>query len=157
MMTLDDMVEKQNEVKKQLREEGKAALLAESQAIFTQFPYVSEILFTAYAPYFNDGDACIFHIHDIAARCDGDPITHQAADGLTGEDEDEDSEDEDEDDMGYWDLVDQDREPALQKALNNLYKKLSSIEDFVRDCITEDGIVVLHRAGTITIDEYSHD
>lgn len=51
---------------KALREEAKSSIKSAFKDFFDKHPQVEQIVWTQYAPYFNDGDACIFRVHDFS-------------------------------------------------------------------------------------------
>ena len=63
MFSLED-IEKFQEVianyKKEVREKGEGILLARLSQMFVDYPTLTKIVFTAFVPYFNDGDECVF-------------------------------------------------------------------------------------------------
>ncbi len=75
-----------NEERKTLVRE---ALKEGFDAVFEAFPEVKSISWTQYAPYFNDGDACVFHVHDYNIN-------------LFKDHNDEDDDDYYDDDYGNW-------------------------------------------------------
>jgi len=50
-----------------LRKEGEAAVKDAFKDIFDKFPELEMIWWTQYTPYFNDGDTCVFRVHDFYA------------------------------------------------------------------------------------------
>src|ERR1044072_2458439 len=54
--------EKQEKLKKELKDLGETYFKQMSRQIFTDFPVVSKFGWTQYTPYFNDGDECVFGI-----------------------------------------------------------------------------------------------
>lgn len=46
-------------------EKGTRAVKQEILSIFDEFPHVKKIAWKQYTPYFNDGDPCVFAIHEI--------------------------------------------------------------------------------------------
>lgn len=66
--TLNDLVEKH----KKYQEEAKALLITEVKRIFKdlleEYKEIESLQWKQYAPVFNDGDPCIFSIHDIGVR-----------------------------------------------------------------------------------------
>lgn len=55
---------KMEEAKKQLREEGKVLFREMCEEIFKKHDHVKAISWRQYTPYFNDGDACTFSVHE---------------------------------------------------------------------------------------------
>jgi hypothetical protein len=42
------------------------------QPFLAKYPEVDNVYFTAYTPYFNDGDPCQYNVHDLYYTVDGD-------------------------------------------------------------------------------------
>lgn len=67
----EKFVEKFGKVKDDFIAQGKTALEASFKEIFDKHPELLAITWVQYTPYFNDGDACIFSIGEIAAFVKG--------------------------------------------------------------------------------------
>lgn len=63
-MNIEDIVNQLNEAKRAMQEHGEAALKTAFKEFFDACPAVKEVAWTQYAPYFNDGDACEFTVHE---------------------------------------------------------------------------------------------
>ncbi len=68
MNKLNILVEKIADLKKAMRDQGKAALQEAFQEFFAKHPEASAIVWTQYTPYFNDGDACIFRLGGLELK-----------------------------------------------------------------------------------------
>lgn len=53
-----------NALKKKYLETGKEHFTIAMKEFFELYPFVSKIQWCQYTPYFNDGDECIFSVHD---------------------------------------------------------------------------------------------
>lgn len=81
-----------------LREEAKVAIKEEFKNFFAKHPQVESIVWTQYAPYFNDGDACVFRVHEFSFKGTlGEVKTGSSSE--ENEDEDDDWDDDEEDDL----------------------------------------------------------
>lgn len=52
-----------NELKKQVQKELQAEFSGALTELFDAYPFVKSLSFTAYTPYFNDGDTCEYNVH----------------------------------------------------------------------------------------------
>jgi hypothetical protein len=75
-MALQTMIEKLNEAKKayeaQLAELGKQGQKAVADFLAPLIPPGYKLMWTQYTPYFNDGEACHFGVHDAYLVKDGE-------------------------------------------------------------------------------------
>ena len=60
------ILEKARELKAQLQEQLKSEMTKIFPAFWEQNPDIKSIVWTQYAPYFNDGDPCIFSVREVA-------------------------------------------------------------------------------------------
>jgi hypothetical protein len=65
-------LEELNELKRQYQEKAQAAIKAEFRTFFEQYPDITSVVWTQYTPYFNDGDECIFGMHEMEFKNDGE-------------------------------------------------------------------------------------
>ena len=52
-----------NELKKQVQKELQAEFTGALTELFDAYPFVKSLSFTAYTPFFNDGDTCEYNVH----------------------------------------------------------------------------------------------
>jgi hypothetical protein len=52
-----------NELKKQVQKELQAEFSGALTELFDAYPFVKSVSFTAYTPFFNDGDTCEYNVH----------------------------------------------------------------------------------------------
>lgn len=64
------IVQKVNELKAMMQDQGKAALSEAFQDFFNKHPGITSIAWVQYTPHFNDGDACTFGVREFEARGD---------------------------------------------------------------------------------------
>lgn len=55
--------ERINELKKQMQKELQAEFTGALTELFDAYPFVKSVSFTAYQPFFNDGDTCEYNVH----------------------------------------------------------------------------------------------
>lgn len=70
MSTLMDLAKKRDELQALVRAEGEGAVKEAMLEFFAKHPEVQALGWTQYTPYFNDGDECIFGVHDMHIRLD---------------------------------------------------------------------------------------
>lgn len=64
MTTIKELKARFAELNKIAETEGKKAMEDEFRVFFDENPGITAIAWTQYAPAFNDGDACIFSVHE---------------------------------------------------------------------------------------------
>jgi hypothetical protein len=70
-MTLSELKTNLESVQDQVRTYGKDALLGAFRDFFEKNPDIAALKWSQYTPYFNDGDSCIFSVHDFSFRMKG--------------------------------------------------------------------------------------
>lgn len=105
-------IEAYEKLKKEMEENAIAVISSKFQEVFERHPEVKAIVWTQYAPYFNDGDPCEFSVHELNFKLTEE---RKRVLGLSTEDED--------DDWNYWesDISYKDMSPVAesQTALNH--------------------------------------
>lgn len=71
--TIKDFTELYENLTSQLKQKGTEKLKAVFKLFWEKNPEVKTISWTQYAPYFNDGDACIFGVNEIYFSNSEDP------------------------------------------------------------------------------------
>lgn len=181
MQKLNEIAKRLEDAKAFMKATGKEALQEAFTEFFNKHPEATAIVWTQYVPYFNDGDPCVFSVHEAELKVD---VSQMAPDVkvLLGYDEEED-----EDDYGYgygeqcagnvltslgnvdstcnWDLCARknvsrrklsDSEQSLLDDYCQLSKCLQSLEDLLQAVIGDDCLVRVTRDG-IETEDYSHD
>lgn len=69
--TLQNLIEKQAQIRKEMQEHGKAALKEAFKVFFDENPTCEAIRWRQYTPYFNDGEACVFRVGEAYVRMEG--------------------------------------------------------------------------------------
>jgi hypothetical protein len=120
-------------MREELSNEFKTQFKTISTEIFSKYPEILKFGWTQYTPYFNDGDACVFHYNDMYVCTDP-----ETADGSVYD----------------WDDM---------YSLKNKYpevaefeKVLSSSEDILLAMFGDHVQVTVTSAG-IDVDEYEHE
>jgi predicted nuclease of predicted toxin-antitoxin system len=60
----DDLVAGVEAARQKVRTAGKAAVAALFKSFFAEYPKVKAVGWEQYAPHFNDGDPCVFRVHE---------------------------------------------------------------------------------------------
>lgn len=74
-----------NELKKQVKKELQAEFTEALAELFDAYPFVKSLSFTAYTPYFNDGDECTYCVNHDYCKINGfdeDDDDEEGEDGL---------------------------------------------------------------------------
>jgi hypothetical protein len=144
---------------KEMQNNAVGLLSTEFKKIFDQYPEVHAIAWTQYTPYFNDGDACEFNIHDINFKLTPDGILKS---GVTLKDLPETDEDDEIGSEYFWESdipYSSDRTAfgdQLHEAEKALNKFAESFEDLFKKAFGDHSEIICTREG-FQIDECSHD
>lgn len=124
----------------QLKADGEAALKAALAEFFAAHPEAVAIAWRQYTPYFNDGDACTFSVHEPGVKL-----------ASTKEDEGDY-----EDGFISWNL--EEKAPALADDFNALSSLITSdAMEPILQSVFGDHVRIEATAESITVNEYSHD
>jgi len=63
--------ERIKELKKQVQKELQAEFTGALAELFDAYPFVKSVSFTAYTPFFNDGDTCEYNVHHDYCQFNG--------------------------------------------------------------------------------------
>lgn len=138
-----------------LKDFGQEAFTEGFAPFFAANPQVEGVTWTQYTPYFNDGDACEFSVHEPCL------ILNEQTARVINPDGDFDEYDAD-DFSGYgnprrfesWDL----RETTFNLEKIGFDAVWSQIPSEVFESVFGDHVEVrIMRDGTVTVEEYSHD
>lgn len=157
-------------IKKEYQQRGEKEIRRALSGFLNEFPEVSSIHWQQFTPYFNDGEPCVFNVHEIclsggAADPDGvDTRNEYVMEGgrpkldekgfpLKNPDYDPDY-----DDFSWYedDFVGE-MSPKLSEARGELSRALESMEDILQHVFGDHARVRVTREG-IDVEEYSdHD
>lgn len=168
-MNTEHIVTKLNELKESYLDTAKQMFTDGMTQLFEENPLLDSFGFTAYSPYFNDGDECVFHIH-----CDTDYGMY--INGFSNDDKDTDEggqgrfESREKDEYiwnrktrydyskGYDNRVKIDGEPVIDSMLENVSNFVNSFpEDVWEELIGNHVMVRISRDGIETTDYDDHD
>ena len=66
MLNVESIIEKATELRKKMQEDLEVSMKEVFKEFWTLNPGITAVVWTQYAPYFNDGDPCYFGVNDIA-------------------------------------------------------------------------------------------
>jgi len=70
-MDIQETKNKLAALKKEYRDTAQKAFKDSLKTFLDKYSFVDAIMWTQYTPYFNDGDTCLFSVHDVEIK--GDP------------------------------------------------------------------------------------
>lgn len=113
------------------------------QDFLKENPVIKRVWWEQYTPYFNDGDACVFHLHGVHFSTE------------------EDDEDGFEADWGDYEkqkkyIANEAVTEAVWTACKNLNDALNGMEDELEAVFGDHCRVIVTNAG-VEVEEYSHD
>ena len=129
------LVEKIDKLKQELTQKAQAGLMACLKELFEQHPEVKKIQFTAYTPYWNDGEECTYWCNASSADINNSEY-----------DDEDDEDDEDE----ILPKVSSQVRDIFQDALNQLD------DDTWFDIVGDHALVTITPEG-IDVQEYEHE
>jgi hypothetical protein len=138
-MGLEEIRKMRSELAEKIQKEGKALLAEEFRKFFDAHPEVEAIRWEQYTPYFNDGDACVFSVHDFCVRTKD-----------MGE-EGKDERHSEEWGRSAWEL----KGEALEEDFRRLCKEAH--DDDVLLALFGDHVQVTASRTGFDVDEFSHD
>ncbi len=141
-VTINEMVEKYEDLRKVMIQEVKANFTSYFEEVFNAFPNLESFTFVGYVCFFADGDPVYYSVRDY--QFDIEMINGRT--GSIGECSDD-----------YEDLDLSEKEASqLFKLLN---ANLSSIPSYlIQDCFGDDSKITVHRDGSVDSEHYgNHD
>ncbi len=88
MNKLSTLIEETKALKAKMQNEGKAALKEAFSEFFAAHPEAKAIVWTQYAPYFNDGEACVFGVREFELKLDAGKVADDVRKALEASAED---------------------------------------------------------------------
>lgn len=150
-MKLDKLIEDYSEAKKQFTTAAQGAFKEYVKEFFDANPEIKVIKWTQYTPYFNDGDECVFSVHDVvfSNAADADNVSHW------GDLKDDENKDEFAF-QGTWGV------PKELEHKKHIFDDIngticsSDMNDIMRGMFGDHVVVTCTREG-IAVDECEHD
>lgn len=167
-LSLTDLVAQIKAVNERAKARGRDLLGKAFAAFFDRCPEVRAVVWTQYAPYFNDGDPCVFNVHEPEIVPYADKVEPAIAEEVASS-RSEYSDNDEGDDIAYchgegsmlpW-SPDRDEHDS-QKRVRAAYKELLALaftdacESIMQSTFGDDCKVVATRDG-FAVGEYSHD
>lgn len=145
-MNLQEFAAKKAALDAEMKEHGKAAVLGELKAFFDKHPNTS-IQWRQYAPYFNDGEECVFGVHGVGV-----------VPPMKGDDDDN------ENDFDSWSIKYHIKKgdaapwmtPSIADDLEVLERLLYSSEDLLKAAFG-DHVRIIANIDGIEVESYEHD
>lgn len=78
----DDLNASIASAKKEMSEKSKGFIEAGAKNLFDKYPFLHCVHWTQYTPYFNDGEACEFHVHEVCYTFEGDDVDNYDSSAL---------------------------------------------------------------------------
>jgi hypothetical protein len=61
----DQLIAEQQKLKKKFQEDAQSIFKEVTKEFFNKNPDITAFTWTQYTPYFNDGDECVFNVHEV--------------------------------------------------------------------------------------------
>lgn len=143
-LKLNELVKHFNREKEFLKNQAQTLFVGAAKELFEKYPELASFGWEQYAPYFNDGDACVFSVYaDYPTINDYDTGSERFVNGAY---ENEDGELTSE----QATFIDKVRKP-IAALINTLP------DDIMQEIFGSDTRVTITQDGKITNDETSHD
>lgn len=146
------VIEKTQELDKEVKKVGKKSIKDLFKAIFKKYPEVTALQWTQFTPHFNDGDACVFTVHEIRAQfkegvviSKGDPESEHSKEDTISDGED-----------SVYTYEFSDTHPEIAAAIDEIYEVFQSVEGTLR-AVFGDGVEVTVTPKEVEVEEYDHD
>jgi hypothetical protein len=147
MSKLTELKDTFRAAQKRMQQEGKGALKEAIEEVFEKHPQLMGIRWEQFTPYFNDGEACEFSVHEPTIK-------------MKGGDASEPDEDAEEDDDGY-DYYSSYSEEKYSPEKRAAYKDVSAIFEALPDelllAVFDDHARITVTRRGFSVDECSHD
>lgn len=141
-MSIEALVNAYEKIKTEMEEKMQTEMKAAFAEFFNTHPNVHGFIWTQYTPYFNDGDECIFGVHEISPILSEEILEEVKNGNLSSyEVEDANYENEDKIDPTVKDFI-----RAISKVPEEVFK--NAFGDHVQVVATREGF---------DITEYQHD
>lgn len=124
-------------LKEDFQKKARKVFDEEFAGLVKNIPGVKGVMWQQYAPYFNDGEACEFSVHEPVLILETS-----------------------EEDASYWDLYEQDLTKEQEEAFDSVYEIIQSseMEDVLKDMFGDDCTVTYDvKTGEFTSEYQEHD
>ncbi len=148
------VLDKTRELQQEIKEVGQGSIKELFETIFKQAPSVTAVRWTQYTPHFNDGEPCVFNVHEPEVQfAEGTFLAQKHEEGRSYPEQDEYADGEE-----YYDTwTFRVQQKAVADLVNGAYTVFQEIDQTMQ-AIFGDGVqVTVTREGEIEIDDYDHD
>ena len=154
MTDLQQAINRQQEA---LQEQFEKEFPVMVKDFFLAVPAIKSVTWTQYAPYFNDGDACTFSVHDVIFATD----ENDDLEAYRGEEyETKDEDDESTNPLFSGSMYSLKDKKILTKDQLSLCEKLDymiSDNESIMENMFGNGVIVVLRESGIVNEDYDHD
>jgi len=138
LKTLESLSAEFKAQRQQFQKRGVEVLKAALGDLFTCYPELGAVRWRQYTPYFNDGDECVFGVHEVEFLKAG----------------------QEESDDGEWTYLWSNDKGGLSDAahasLLTLNQQIQDMEEVLHAAFGDHVQVIVKKDG-VTVEEYSHD
>lgn len=131
------------EMNAELKKMGQSMFKPFFTGLFEEFPGIHAVRWVQYTTHFNDGDACVFGVHD----------PYVSTKSLSEMTDQERNDRECDPWFTSWDT----KVAAAGQAAKAVGKFFQDIEDVLESAFGDGVEVTVERSGAITVDDYDHD
>lgn len=122
-------LDKLAEEKKEFEKRGGEVIKSVFKSVLAKHPKIQAMQWAQYTPYFNDGEECVFNVHDLHVKLEGEKEF-----------------------LGSYDINDDN----LHQAITALEKQLHKNKEILRSVFGDHAEITVS-AEKITIEEHEHD
>lgn len=140
---IKDLVKEMESFRKEYQKKGQKILQTAFTQFFNENPDIKTITWTQYTPYFNDGDECIFSVHDFYGS--------SKELGIGDFNSPYDLEDDEDGELGAFEYGSKEHD-RIQK----FARLLNPLEDVFKE-LFDDHVYVVATKNGFESEEYSHD
>ena len=147
-MNYEETLKKMADLKKQAKELAEKEFISRARELFDKYPAMNNFSWRQYTPYFRDGDPCEFEVHaeeNSWINCEG-------LEDLVVEYPPKEGEK-----WSSWELpADHPDKEWREQAHLDVEELIMSFEETLDDVFGE-GEIMIHRNGTVSINDCDHD
>jgi len=146
------IIDLRRQLDEQIRKSGGEVFVEHFKPFFDKYPEVDGITWTQYTPYFNDGEPCVFDVHETVI------VSEQIACGNHPEISEEDFYKDDYQHEYAVSIRYKATSKAMEDMDNDLHKFTNGIPSDIYLSVFGDHVkVFISRHGGVIVDEHEHD
>lgn len=147
---LKELTDKFEQEKSVLQRQAKSLFVEASKELFDEYPELKSFGWTQYAPYFNDGNPCVFSVNGDSPTINGYDTGCDQYVGVEGEEDGEYEESED--------GPTKEQEKLHMLVLKPIARLISTLpRDIMEEIFGADTRVTITRSGKVINGETNHD